>query len=58
MIKVSPKDLKAKVLLTKGRIQLLNNEKEAARVTLEELMKDYGNSQEADQARGMIALMN
>ena len=51
-------DLKPMVLLTRGRLQLLKNDKATAKTTLSNLIDSYGSSAEAQKARTMLALLN
>ena len=51
-------ELKPLVLLTKGRLQLLKNDKATAKTTLNQLIDSYGTSTEAQKARTMLALLN
>lgn len=58
LLKVAPDAIKPKILLAKGRLQLEKNAKDAAAATLDGLIQDHGATPEADQARGMKALLN
>lgn len=58
LMKTVPENIKPKLLLAKGRIQLEKNKPQEANQTLESLIKDHGSSAEADQARGLKALLN
>lgn len=58
LMKQVPDNIKPKLLLAKGRIQLQKDNPQEANKTLESLIKDHGNSTEADQARGLKALLN
>lgn len=58
LLKVAPDALKPKILLAKSRLQIQKNAKDAAASTLDGLIKDHGATPEADQARGMKALIN
>lgn len=58
LMKQVPDNIKPKLLLAKGRIELQKNNPQEANKTLESLIKDHGNSTEADQARGLKALLN
>ena len=51
-------ELKPLVLLTRGRLQLLKNDKATAKTTLNQLIDSYGTSTEAQKARTMLALLN
>lgn len=56
--KVIDKDLKPKVLLAKGRLQLLKNAKADAKATFSTLIEAHGASPEAQKARSIQALLN
>jgi len=51
-------DLKPKVKLAKGRIQLLKDSKDEARATLDEIISQHGSTPEAQKARSWLALIN
>ncbi len=50
-------ELLARALLTKGQAQYLKKDFAAAKTTLEKLVADHGASQEAERARGLLALI-
>ncbi len=52
-----PSELKPKVLLTKGQIQLLKKDYTQAQVTLNQIVTDSESSQEAEKARSLLALI-
>jgi predicted negative regulator of RcsB-dependent stress response len=56
--KVIDKDLKPKVLLARGRLQLLKNSKDDAKATFNTLIETHGTSPEAQKARSIQALLN
>ncbi len=56
--KVIDKDLKPKVLLARGRLQLLKNAKADAKATFTTLIETHGTSPEAQKARSIQALLN
>ena len=58
LLAIAPKDLKPKVLLAKARILVEQKNQKDAIVALDNLIKDHGNSPEADQARTFKALIN
>ena len=58
LLKVVPGDLKAKLLLTKGRLQMAKQQSSEAKATFDTVIKDYGTSPEAERARGMKAIIN
>lgn len=51
-------DLKPRLLLAKGRLQLLKNAKAEAKTTLSGLVEAHGSSPEAQKARSLLALIN
>ena len=55
---LSGDDLKPKVLLMKGRIQLAKQAKTEAKTTLDTLIEKHGTSPEAQKARSLQALLN
>jgi len=56
--KLVGKDLKPKVLLAKGKAQMLKKASDEANVTLSKLIKDFGSSPEAKEAKSIKALLN
>jgi tetratricopeptide (TPR) repeat protein len=54
----APKSLKPRLLLTKGNIQMQLNQKDAAKATFDQIVKDFDSSQEAASARGLKAVLN
>ena len=56
--KISDKELKPKILLAKGRIQILKKSSKDAVGTLTKLINDFGTSAEAKKARSLRALIN
>jgi hypothetical protein len=58
LLKQAPDDLKAKLLLTKSRVQAAKRQVSEARQTLESVIKDYSSSPEAERAWGMKAMIN
>lgn len=56
--KIADKELKPRVLLAKGRIQLLKNQKSEAKATFNSLIEQHGASPEAQKARSIEALFN
>jgi len=58
LIGLAPEDMKPKVMLAKGRIQLLKDARTDARNTLDDLIAKHGTTPEAQQARSFLALMN
>ena len=51
-------DLKPKVKLARGRVQLLKDSKDEARATLDEIISQHASSPEAQKARSWLALIN
>jgi|GEM_PF-906347 len=58
LIGLADDELKPKVLLAKGRIQLLKEAKADAKATLDDLIVKHANTPEAQKARSMLALIN
>ena len=58
LISMADDELKPKVLLAKGRIQMLKDAKAEAKATLDDLIAKHANSPEAQKARSMLALIN
>lgn len=58
MMKTLPDQMQARLLLAKARMQLAKNTPAEAKTTLDGIMKDHSGTPEADQARGMKALLN
>lgn len=56
--KVVNKDFEPKVLLAKGKVQMLKKASDDAKVTLSKLIKEFGNSPEAKEAKSIKALLN
>ncbi len=56
-LQIADKELAPLLLLTKGRLQWLNNAKPEALVTLDTIIKEHGSSPEADKARGLRAIL-
>jgi predicted negative regulator of RcsB-dependent stress response len=56
--KLGMKDVKSKVLLTRGRIQILKKADEEAKKTFATILDQYGDSPEAQKARGYQTLLN
>ncbi len=56
--KLVDKEMKPRVLLAKGRIQLLKNQKTEAKATFNSLIEQHGASPEAQKARSIEALFN
>ncbi|MEZ4741767.1 MAG: tetratricopeptide repeat protein [Bdellovibrionota bacterium] len=56
--KTVDEDYKPKLLLTKGRIQILKSQKKEAFATLQGLVDKYGSSVEASTAKTIMALWN
>lgn len=56
--KLADKEMKPRILLAKGRIQLLKNQKDAAKATFDSLIEQHGASPEAQKARSIQALFN
>lgn len=56
--KVVDKEMKPRVLLAKGRIQLLKNQKPEAKATFNSLIEQHGASPEAQKARSIESLFN
>jgi predicted negative regulator of RcsB-dependent stress response len=56
--RLAVEDLKPKVKLAKGRIQLLKDSKDEARATLDEIISQHGSTPEAQKARSWLALIN
>ncbi len=56
--KVIDKELKPKVLLARGRLQMLKNAKADAKATFNTLIENHGQSPEAQKARSIEALLN
>jgi predicted negative regulator of RcsB-dependent stress response len=57
MLPSAPANLKAKILLEKGSIQLAIGQKDAASKTFEQVVKDHEGTQEASYARAYKALL-
>lgn len=51
-------DLKPKILLAKGRLQMLKNSKDDAKATFNSLIESHGSSPEAQKARSIQSLLN
>lgn len=51
-------DLKPKILLAKGRLQMLKNAKDDAKATFNSLIESHGASPEAQKARSIQSLLN
>jgi predicted negative regulator of RcsB-dependent stress response len=51
-------DLKPKILLAKGRLQMLKNSKDDAKATFNALIESHGSSPEAQKARSIQSLLN
>jgi hypothetical protein len=58
LIGLADEELKPKVLLAKGRIQMLKDAKTEAKATLDDLIVKHANTPEAQKARSMLALIN
>lgn len=58
LIKAADESLQPRVLLSKGRIEILKNSKDAAKSTFENLIAKHGASAEAQKAKTMMALWN
>jgi hypothetical protein len=58
LTKLADKDLQPQVLLTKGRIQILQNNKTEAYVTFKGLIAKHASSREAGKAKTIMALWN
>ncbi|MBF0442527.1 MAG: tetratricopeptide repeat protein [Oligoflexales bacterium] len=58
LTKISPKELKPRILLTKGRIQLEKKDSQGAKATFDILFKEHATTREADQARGLIIALS
>lgn len=56
--KTVDKDLKPRVLLAKGRIQMLKSQNAEAKATFNTLIEGHGTSPEAQKARSIQALLN
>jgi len=56
--KIVDADLKPKILLAKGRIQMLKNENADAKATFSTLIEAHGASPEAQKARSIQSLLN
>jgi predicted negative regulator of RcsB-dependent stress response len=56
--KLVDKEMKPRVLLAKGRILMLKNDKEQAKATFSALIDAHGTSPEAQKARSIQALLN
>jgi predicted negative regulator of RcsB-dependent stress response len=56
--KLVDKEMKPRVLLAKGRIQMLKNQKTEAKATFNSLIEQHGTSPEAQKARSIEALLN
>lgn len=56
--KIVSEELKPKVLLARGRIQLLKDQKAEAKTTFDGLIEKHGASPEAQKARSIQALFN
>ena len=52
------KELLPKVLLTRGRLQMLKNAKEDAKATFAKLIETHGATAEAQKARSIQSLLN
>lgn len=56
--KIADADLKPKVLLAKGRLQMLKNSKDDAKATFNSLIEAHGATPEAQKARSIQSLLN
>jgi predicted negative regulator of RcsB-dependent stress response len=56
--KVADKEMQPKILLTRGRLQMLKNAKDDAKATFASLIEQHGASPEAQKARSIQALLN
>ncbi len=55
---VENKEMKPRVLLAKGRLQLQKNQKDEAKATFNNLIENHGTSPEAQKARSIQSLFN
>lgn len=56
--KIVDNDLKPKIMLAKGRLQMLKNSKDDAKATFSALILNHGASPEAQKARSIQSLLN
>jgi tetratricopeptide (TPR) repeat protein len=58
LVKTADETIMPKVLLSKGRLQILKNAKSDAKATFDSLIAKHGNSTEAQKAKSILALWN
>ncbi len=54
----APKEIKAQVLLAKARLEYLSKQNTKAATTIEEIVKNHGESEEAKKAKALKVLVN